>query len=195
MIRDTGKTDMPRFYTPKGKKLYHHYEPEKIQAALQDIIARKMTYRNAEKFHGIPRSVLCRHKKGNVKKQGGQTVLNNEEEDLLIRNINTCSDWGYPIDSYDLRLIVKNYLDKLGRKVVRFKDNLPGPEFVTSFLKRHRSQLSKRMCENIKRSRAQVSRDILNEYFTNLSIALQDVPPCNIINYDETNLSDDIGKI
>jgi len=50
------------------------------------------------------------------------------------------------------------------------------------------------MCQNIKRSRAAVTPDDINKYFDNLTISLENVPPNNIINYDETNLSDDPGR-
>lgn len=67
-------------------------------------------------------------------------------------------------------------------------------EFARSFLKRHKDQLVVRMCQNIKRPRAAVSRGILRKYFDNLQSELLDIPPSNIINYDETNLSDDPGR-
>lgn len=153
-----------------------------------------MSYRQASATYGIPTSVLVRHKKGNVKRKGGQTVLTEEEENLLLYNINICADWGYPIDSHDLKLIVKNYLDKLGRTVPRFKDNFPGKEFVFSFLKRHKGVITNRLCENIKRSRASVSKEIIEEYFANLLVTLDGIPPTHIINYDETNLADDVGR-
>lgn len=47
------------------------------------------------------------------------------------------------------------------------------------------------MCQNIKRSRAAVSRADINSFFDNFSKTVEGVPPSNVINYDETNLSDD----
>ena len=47
------------------------------------------------------------------------------------------------------------------------------------------------MCQNITPKRAGVSRDQVNNYFTNLETSLKDVPPSNIVNYDETNSTDD----
>ena len=49
------------------------------------------------------------------------------------------------------------------------------------------------MCQNIKRQRAAVSHDIINEYFDNLSETIKDVLASHIMNYDETNVSDDSG--
>lgn len=61
-------------------------------------------------------------------------------------------------------------------------------------MKRHKDELSHRMCQNITPKRAGVSRDQVKKYFTNLKTSLKDVPPSNIVNYDETNLTDDPGR-
>lgn len=94
----------------------------------------------------------------------------------------------------DLRVVVKGYLDKQGRTVKKFKNNLPGEDWVISFLTRHKEQLSSRMSQNIKRARAGVSAQTINDYFDNLEETLSGVEPCSIVNYDETNLTDDPGS-
>lgn len=103
-------------------------------------------------------------------------------------------EWGFPLTYLDLRLVVKGYLDKQGRTVRKFKNNLPGEDWVISFLKRHKKQLSSRMSQNIKRARAAVSAQTVNKYFDNLEETLSGVQPCSIVNYDETNLTDDPGN-
>jgi len=72
---------------------------------------------------------------------------------------------------------------------------MPGRDFALSFLRRHKDILSQRLCQNIKRARTQVSRETINSYFNNLEKSLDNVLPENIINYDETNLSDDPGRV
>lgn len=52
--------------------------------------------------------------------------------------------YGYSI------LVIQQHLNRAGRVVSRFKDNLPGKEFAYSFFKRHSRILSERMCQNIK---------------------------------------------
>lgn len=128
-----------------------------------------------------------------IKKKGGQPVLT-EEEKTVVSRLQICGDWGFPLDMITLRLLVKDFLDRKGKSVKKFKDNLPGRDFVYSFLNRHRKNLSSRMCQNIKRSRAAVSRETISEYFEELGKELKDVPSTNIINFDETNLSDDPGR-
>ena len=52
-----------------------------------------------------------------MKNQGGQTVLTNQEEQLIVNQLVTCSEWGYPLVYYDLRMIVKYYLDGRGKTI------------------------------------------------------------------------------
>jgi len=56
---------------------------------------------------------------------------------------------------------------------------MPGKDCADGFLIRHKEQLSIRLCQNIKRV---------------VAISLAGVPPSNILNYDETNLTDDPGR-
>lgn len=185
---------MPRKYV--SIKTYKNHEPEEIKAAINYILTEGRSLRDAAKKYDIHYSVLYRHLKNgeNMKKRGGQTVLSEGEEKLFVKRLQICGDWGYPIDPLTLRLLVKDYLDRQGKTVPKFKDNLPGRDFVYQFLKRHSDSLSARMCQNIKRSRAAITPETINEYFDNLSEEIKDVPPCNIVNYDETNLSDDPGR-
>ncbi|KAG6454154.1 hypothetical protein O3G_MSEX008529 [Manduca sexta] len=76
----------------------------------------------------------------------------------------------------------------------RFNDNMPGSDFSKSFLKRHNDKISQRVSQNIKRNRTAVSPEIINAYFEQLKISLNDIPITNVVNYDETNLADDPGR-
>lgn len=62
---------------------------------------------------------------------------------------------------------------------------------MKSFINRHKDLISKRMCQNISRKRAAVSIEGVNRCFANLeSAGLSNVPPENVVNYDETNFCD-----
>lgn len=67
---------------------------------------------------------------------------------------------------------------------------MPGKEWANGFLIRHKKKLALRLCQNIKRSRAMILRDLLKKYFDNLAISIDGIPPYNIFNYDKTNLTD-----
>lgn len=184
---------MPRKYIPTKK--HKNYSAETIKKAVK-LVQEGNSLRSVAKSLDISTTVLHRHiKLGNrIKKKGGQPVLTEEEERTLINRLQICGDWGYPVDMITLRLLIKEFLDRQGKSVKRFKENLPGRDFVYSFLNRHRKDLPARMCQNIKRSRAAVSRETVSDYFDELEKELKDIPSSNIINFDETNLSDDHGR-
>lgn len=120
-------------------------------------------------------------------------MLTIEEEQSLIAHVIAVSVYGFPVTAHDMRFIVKAYLDKRGKKVKCFKDNFPGKDWVTSFLDRHRQVLVNRVARNISVSRAAVNHEIINNFFDHLEREVENVPPSNIWNYDETNLGDDPG--
>jgi len=97
-----------------------------------------------------------------------------------------------------MRMVAKAVLDSSGRRVKCFKNNLPSAEWARTFLKRHSALLTLRSCQNIKKVRAGVSPEEINNYFDNLVKSLKnedgsDISPNCIYNYDETNLTDDPG--
>lgn len=70
---------------------------------------------------------------------------------------------------------------------------MPGRDWADSFLTRHKNILIVRMWQNIKCSCTGVTKSTINTYFDNLTNSLDSAPPSNILNYDETNLTDDPG--
>lgn len=60
-------------------------------------------------------------------------------------------------------------------------------------MKRHKEELTQRAAQNIKISRAEKNKDEIGSYFENLQQSLNGIPKENILNYDETNLSDNPG--
>lgn len=170
------------------------YTEQNLALAIKAVKMRQLSLRKASVKFGIPRTTLNRKVKGtHTLNYGGQKILNDNEESMLCDCLLLCAQWGFPMSRKDLRLVVKSYLDKLGRIEKRFKNNLPGTEFVIRFLKK-KPQLSERFGENIKRARASVTQDIVNDYFDNLMKSLENVSPSSIVNYDETNFTDDPKK-
>ena len=91
-----------------------------------------------------------------------------------------------------VRLFVKSYADRENIVLPRFKNNLPGEDWANKFVKDHK--MTKRIATNIKEVRAKVSKKDLEVYMANLEPVIEGVPPENIVNYDETNLTDDPGS-
>ena len=90
-------------------------------------------------------------------------------------------------------MLVKSMLDKEGKSYARFKDNMPGDDWVRSSLSRH-EDLTQRITQNIQISRAEVNEDVINNFFDNLEESLEGIPASNIWNYDETNFTDEPGR-
>ena len=84
-------------------------------------------------------------------------------------------------------------LDKSGKIVKKFKNNLPGEEWAKSFLNRHKKAIGTQICQNIKRAKADLKKEDFIDFFENLRESLKDIPASHILNYDETNLADDPG--
>jgi hypothetical protein len=58
---------------------------------------------------------------------------------------------------------------------------MPGPDFIRSFLTRHKQDISLRLSQNIKRVRAAVSPEKINQYFDELGISVAGIPLCNLV--------------
>lgn len=86
---------------------------------------------------------------------------------------------------------MKSYLDKQRVTDNRFNNNLPGIDWLKSFMKRH--NLTSRLADNVKPSRAEIDAQSVNSYFDELEQTLKGIDP-NIYNYDETNVSDNPGS-
>ena len=124
---------MPRNWKAKpGRKTRKKYEKSEIEKAI-NAIKRGMSVRNAEKKFAIPKSVLHRHMKTPTIQMKGLTALSVEIEEYLVKRLITCGEWGYPMDGFDLRLIVKGYLDKQELQIKRFKNNMPGKDWEEAF--------------------------------------------------------------
>uniref|UniRef100_A0A915J134 Hemimethylated DNA-binding domain-containing protein n=1 Tax=Romanomermis culicivorax TaxID=13658 RepID=A0A915J134_ROMCU len=82
----------------------------------------------------------------------------------------------------------------MGKVMPDFHDNLLGKNWSINFPKRHGSKLSFRFANNIERSRALKSKEEMKKYFGKLGKLINNVPPKNIFNFDETNLTNDPKK-
>ena len=82
-------------------------------------------------------------------------------------------------------------MDRQGIVDSTFRYNLPGLDWLNSFMKRH--NLTQRIADNVKIERAEIFPNMISEYFENLPKTIEEIPAENIYNYDETNLTDDPG--
>ncbi|KAK3887720.1 hypothetical protein Pcinc_008205 [Petrolisthes cinctipes] len=146
--------------------------------------------RVAARRYVIPQATLRRRYLGLVKSPGKAALLRNEEF-VLARNLVLLGDFGFAFNSEELRDFIKFFLDTHSRKIDLFRDNRPGPDWEQGFLRRNSNFLTSRLCQNISRKRAAVSEAVIEGYFNNLERTLEGIPPSNIINYDESIITDD----
>lgn len=162
--------------------------------AMEAVQEKRMSFREAAKHYGVPKTTLIdRIAERYGPKLGHPIVLTAEEETIIVERLIVLGEWGFPFNSHDLTHLVKNYLDSLGRST-RFVNNLPGPDFVRGFLKRH-PQLTVRTANLIKRGRAALTQEEVIQFFDRYEKAVEGILPENMFNYDETNLRDNPGKI
>lgn len=185
---------MPRVYKKKpGSRSYSNYTKEQMDAAIKAVIEEDYSVGNAADKFGVKRETLRNRIKGrHNSKVGGQISLNAEVELNLTNYLKTCAEWGFPLNTLMLRQVVKGFLDKENIIVRKFQNNLPGIEWVRSFLRRN--DLVNKPIKNISNARAEVTKNTIDDYFDNLETTLEEVPAENILNYDETCMHDDPGK-
>ena len=142
------------------------YTEEDIVRALLDNRGGA-TYRQASQRHGVPTTVLHRRYHGDLQAAapGRTTCLSPAEESQLARSIVLLGEYGMAFSKQDLCACVKYHLEANSRVIPQFKDNMPGYEWLKSFLQRQKDILSPRFCQNICAKRARVSREIVAIFF------------------------------
>lgn len=186
---------MPRTYvrTP-GSRRYGDYTPEQMQTCLAAIKRGEITQRRAEVEYKIPRrTIINKLKEKHTKKPGHQPIFTPEEENQFANCIISLSNFGFPVDCFELRQIIKQYLNRCGRTVRAFNNNTPARDWTRNFLKRN-PILSERFAENIKRNRASINIETIQNFISNLEEELRNVPETHIWNFDETNITDNPGQ-
>src|SRR5258705_3868713 len=110
-----------------------------------------MSQRKAAAAYNIPRNTVKNKLRGAFPmKPGHPTIFSKEEEESFAAHAMEMSDFGFPVNALDFWFTIKGFLDRKGRCVSIFKNNLPGYDWFKSFMKRH-LVLSIRLANNIKR--------------------------------------------
>jgi hypothetical protein len=178
-----------------GAKFRRNYPFEAMENALQAVVERGLSFRQAADEYQVPKSSVYRKYRGLHRDTLGRPpALTSTEEKKIVDALIFTANYGIPFTKNDLRRFVQNYLNRKGVRLLTFVNNLPGKDWTKSFLLRNKQHLTIRLSENTKRCRAQINVDKVNEYFDNLEVTPAGVPPSIIVNYDETNLCDDPGQ-
>lgn len=117
------------------------YTEEQMQEAIQ-AVRKGTSVRKAAFTYQVKREALrkrCRNVE--MKKPCGQPVLTENEEALLCSYVVQLAEWGFPITTFDLRLLVRSYLRRQGRTIKKFSDGCtPGVEWANILSEIYRFQ-------------------------------------------------------
>jgi hypothetical protein len=175
---------------PKVRRL--NYNDEDLVEAVKAVKEEGISLRAASERYNVPKSTIKdRMSETHGTKMGRPPILSPDEEKMLVERLKILGTWGFPLTKMDFCHFVKAYLDKKGVKT-RMKDNMPTFGFVETFLGRHK-ELTLRVANPIKRARASVSREDVQQFFAHYEQSVEGVLPENLCNYDKTNLRDDPG--
>lgn len=106
---------------PKKRFKRLQYSQDKLEQAIQLVREKTMTMGEASRHFGIAKTTIYdRVKSKKTKLQLGRPPeLSEEEETVIVERLKVMGQWGFPITSYDLRYLIKSYLDSAGRNSVR----------------------------------------------------------------------------
>ena len=184
---------MPRSYTRKRNK--QKYSADQLSAAIAAVDSKRLNYREASEKYQVPVTTLHHKVNGTHPNDLGRRKALSEIEELhVVEYLKTVAAWGFPFTFTDIQDLIGKYLKKIGRDYPFFVGNVPSRDWIYHFMKRHRD-ICIRNCQNIKVARASKSEKEIRDFFLELSNTFGgEVPPQNIFNYDETNLTDDPGS-
>ena len=114
---------MPRnYYWILTSRKYHDYTYKTLQNCLSQVKANKISM----KIYSIPYGTIRNKINGwHNKKHEGHKQLPRPFEKNLVGTIDQLTEWKVPLSGYDIRWLVKTYLDKIDYLDPRFNDNLP----------------------------------------------------------------------
>ena len=181
---------MPRSYTKKEKP----YNELMIQQAVEEVEAGNTIRKTAAKYHMSLGFLFSRVKKGTNNEEhpdgrGRSFALDPKLEEKLVKLLKGMESMGLGPRATDFRLLLKDYLDA-NEINTRFKDNLPGREWLSNFMQRHRLVLKKGGQMQLARKNVTSDPFIVYGFYDLLAKIMNDLgienrPEC-IYNTDET---------
>jgi len=127
-----------------------------LDEAVRKVRTASMPLKTCARKYGIPVGTLYNKVHGgHNKKSGGQQRLSVECETHIFKTIELQTEWKIPLDGFDIRCLVKEYLNSVGITDARFRNNVPGTDWLKNFIRRH--NLTRRLADNVKPARADIS--------------------------------------
>jgi hypothetical protein len=98
-------------------------------------------------------------------KLGRPQQLSVQEEKALVKCLDLCAEFNYPMRKRDLQDLVQSYCMQHGLKT-KWEDERPGRHWVRNFRKRWSNRVKLLKPKNINYSQAKVSLDEVRKFFT-----------------------------
>ncbi|CAH2011006.1 unnamed protein product [Acanthoscelides obtectus] len=180
--------DMPRNCVKKSAG--PSYTSEDIRRAVEDVANKNKTYRAAQEFYGVPKSVICQRLTG---KRRTPIVLSAEVENTIEKCILARAEYGYPCGKNELQDLVKTYVESKELQT-SFKNNRPGDDWYYDFLKMHPA-LSVKKPELLQKLRKDARKpEVVYNFYEILRQTLIS-KACFIYNADESGFPSDPSRI
>ena len=114
------------------------YNEASLKKALHAIHKSKRTVYSISKQFNIPKTTLQRWVKNTPKRigSGRLTVLNVQEEKLIVTALLFTADCGLPLKRNNVKNMVQSYV-KATKKKTPFNSGRPGPDWMKLFEQRH----------------------------------------------------------
>lgn len=180
--------------TRKKRKRQSLYSQDAVKNALKEIESG-VSFRIVSRKYAIPISTLSRKRQ-----QPNQINVTRGPPPILTEIVEKdIADWiihraaiGHPVTKDILLDSVKNYLDNL-KLSTPFTNNRPSRHWYEGFLRRH-PDITLRTAQYLTRNRAEVTEDVLREWFREIQVYLEgkrllDIDGSRIFNCDETSIS------
>lgn len=154
-----------------SKKL--QYSEQDLQNALL-AVENGMSFYKASQIYNIPKTTLLYKKSGKTpmaRRMGPETILSEEEENLIVKWIFYVGDRGFPV-SKDYLLDSVQVLVKKSKRPNPFSNNRPGRKWYEAFLRRH-PEISVRVSQNLTNSRSQVTEEKIRMWFSEVKTYLE----------------------
>jgi hypothetical protein len=100
-------------------------------------------------------------------KLGRPQQLSIQEEEALVKCLELCAKYKYPMRKRDLQDLVQSYCMQHGLKT-KWEDDRPGRHWVCNFRNRWSYRVKLRKPKNIKHSQAKVGPDEVRKFEANL---------------------------
>lgn len=182
------------------RKTDSKYTLETLKKAILEVKNGELNSYQASRKYGIPRTTIVhrvKRRRGVIKDTRGRpTEIDVENERRLATGLRTLEKYGFALSAKETTTVVSKFIVSNKLKT-SFKDNVPGYDRLSAFLKRNKLSLKKPQAVEMSR-KAACDPFIIDEYFNTLQSCINELNltfnPERIWNLDESSFSKDPEK-